>query len=228
MARRELKPRSLEREVYDALREDILRGELSPGEPLVEAQLAGSLGVSKTPVREALIRLQRDGLVTIIPYRGARVATPSPDDVRAACEVRDWIETRIAYKLAEAPPPELIDRLRENLAVSERALASGDEPTYLATVQEFSEVMIEASGNRYARQILSNLRNFLGVIASASRAVPGRRERSIREHRAIYRAIARGDADAAEQATRRHVRSILDDSLRALASMAADSDGRGS
>ena len=99
---RQLEPRSLLREVYGALCEDILNGTLAAGDALVEAQLAADLGVSKTPVREALIRLQRDGLVEITPYRGARVFIPSAEDVRQACELRIWLETEIVRKIAVA------------------------------------------------------------------------------------------------------------------------------
>jgi DNA-binding GntR family transcriptional regulator len=185
------------------------------------------MGVSKTPVREALIRLQRDGLVRIIPYRGASVARPSARDVASACEVREWLETRIARKLAEQQPGDVVERLRDNIRATERALADADDGGYVAAVRQFSELLLEASDNRYAQQILDNLRNFLGVIANASRSVAGRRERSIREHRAIYSAIKRGDADAAEAATSAHVRSILNDSLSALTESGDARDGHG-
>src|SRR5579885_1243438 len=93
-------PAQLERRVYERLRDDIVSGLLRPGDQLVEARLASDLGVSKTPVREALIRLQRDGLVSIEPYRGARVLEPSNDDIREILEFRELLECHIAGELA--------------------------------------------------------------------------------------------------------------------------------
>jgi GntR family transcriptional regulator, rspAB operon transcriptional repressor len=226
MPRRQLQPRSLEREVYTALQEEILNGSFALGDALVEAQIAAELGVSKTPVREALIRLQRDGLVEITPYRGARVATPSIDDVREACEVRVWLETQIVRKIAEMPPLRLLEDLRQSIDDAERALTRGDRAAYIAAVRSFSDVLVEASGNRYAKDILGKLRNLLGVIANAARTSPGREARSIAEHRAIYEAILAGDPDGADEATRAHILSIENDSFQSIADLAGQEDGR--
>src|SRR5919201_6943356 len=90
--REKIVPTQLERRVYERLRAEIGSGQLRPGEQVVEARLAAELGVSKTPVREALIRLQRDGLVEIEPYRGARVRELSPRDVHEILELRRLLE----------------------------------------------------------------------------------------------------------------------------------------
>src|SRR5690349_9734612 len=104
-------PAQLERRVYERLRDDIISGVLQPGDQLVEARLAADLGVSKTPVREALIRLQRDGLVSIEPYRGARVLEPSPDDVREIVELRELLECHVARQLAQTRPERVLRAL---------------------------------------------------------------------------------------------------------------------
>lgn len=215
MTRRKLKPRSLEREVYTVLREDVLNGTLPPGHALVEAQLASELGVSKTPVREALISLSRDGLVDITPYRGARVRVPSVDDVRQACELRIWLETQIVRKIALAPPVDLLAQLGANIDQAEAAYRSGDRVNYVAAARTFSELLIAASGNRYAQEVLDNMRNLLSMIANASRTNALRERRSIDEHRRIYEALAAGNVEQAERATRGHLEGIEEDSLRA-------------
>src|SRR5437667_1552391 len=99
--RRPILPAQLERRVYERLLHEITSGVLLPGEQLVEARIADELGVSKTPVREALIRLQRDGLVEIAPYRGARVLQPSKEDIVEILELRLCIEAYVARDLAE-------------------------------------------------------------------------------------------------------------------------------
>ena len=214
--RRQLEPRSLERGVYERLRDEILKGIIPPAEPLIEAQLAAELGVSKTPVREALIRLQRDGLVEIRPYKGARVRRPSFEDVLQAVEVRMWVEIEVARALAAVPEQALIERLEQNMTDTQEALDADDYDEFVRTVSEFSQILLEAHGNQYAMQVVESLRNILALIGSAFRRAPGRKQASIDEHRAIAAGIAAGDPDAAEEATRIHLESIKRGALEAL------------
>src|SRR4051794_28499475 len=91
-----LQPQALDAAAYKAIRDRIVSGELRPGDPLVEAQLSAEFGISKTPVREALIALGRDGLVTQVPHHVTRVATPRSEDIREVCQLRTWLEGEIA------------------------------------------------------------------------------------------------------------------------------------
>jgi DNA-binding GntR family transcriptional regulator len=202
--------------VYEAVRDGIISGELRPGDPLVEAQLSADLGISKTPVREALIRLTRDGLVVQELHRRSRVATPTPEDVRQACEVRRWVEAEIAAQAAADAPAELIRRLEASVADSERALKRNDPRRWATAIEAFSDALIEYAGNRYAADLLQRMRNLLSLIANVSQVAPGRRARSIAEHRAILDAIRKGQREAAAKATRAHLDSIEADSLQAL------------
>jgi DNA-binding GntR family transcriptional regulator len=198
------------------VRDGIISGELRPGDPLVEAQLSADLGISKTPVREALIRLTRDGLVVQELHRRSRVATPTPEDVRQACEVRRWVEAEIAAQAAADAPAELIRRLEASVADSERALKRNDPRRWATAIEAFSDALIEYAGNRYAADLLQRMRNLLSLIANVSQVAPGRRARSIAEHRAILDAIRKGQREAAAKATRAHLDSIEADSLQAL------------
>jgi len=214
-----LTARSLEEEVYDAILNEIVSGQLEPGDPLVEAQLSERFGISKTPIREALIRLKRDGLVESALHHKNRVTTPTEDDVRQACEVRDWIESRVTAHCAENPDPKLVARLEESVKKAEKALDAGNEQAYLKAIRDFSDVLMEASGNRYAIRVLDTMNNVLTFIANISRGEPGRRKRSIDEHKAILEAVRSGDPVAAAEATGRHLHSIEKDSLHRLASL---------
>jgi DNA-binding GntR family transcriptional regulator len=207
---------SLEESVYEAVRESIISGDLRPGDPLVEAQLSADLGISKTPVREALIRLARDGLVVQERHRRSRVATPTVDDVHQACEVRRWVEAEIAAGAARDAPKTLVKQLEDSIRDSERALRRKDTRAWAEAVEQFTDTLIEYSGNRYAADLLERMRNILSLIANVSQVAPGRRTRSIEEHRAILAAIRDGDPKAAAEATRAHLSSIEADSLRAL------------
>jgi DNA-binding GntR family transcriptional regulator len=211
-----LKSDSLEERVYRALCDAITRGELRPGDPLVEAQLSEDFGTSKTPVREALIRLARDGLVEAKLHHMTRVATPTADDIRRASEVRAWIECALVARCALDPAPSLLRELQDSIAQSDAALSADSDEGYGEAVRRFSDVIVEASENTYAREFLSRLQNVLTLIAHISRETPGRRERSIVEHRAIYKAIKNRDPEAAAEATRVHLASIERDSLEAL------------
>lgn len=207
---------SLEESVYEAVRDSIISGDLRPGDPLVEAQLSADLGISKTPVREALIRLARDGLVVQELHRRSRVATPTVDDVRQACEVRRWVEAEIAASAARDGSGSLVKRLEESIRNSERALRRKDMRAWAEAVEDFTDALIDYSGNRHAADLLERMRNILSLIANVSQVTPGRRTRSIEEHRAILAAICNRDPLAAADATRAHLSSIEADSLRAL------------
>ena len=215
---------SLEASVYEAVREGIISGDLRPGDPLVEAQLSADLGISKTPVREALIRLARDGLVVQELHRRSRVATPTVEDVRQACEVRRWVEGEIAAQAARDAPPELIEQLEASIRDSERSLRRRDTRRWAEAVESFTDTLVAYSGNRYAADLLERMRNILSLIANVSQVAPGRRARSIEEHRAILEAIRRGDPVAADDATREHLSSIESDSLRALEHVLVDGE----
>lgn len=179
------------------------------------------MGISKTPVREALIRLARDGLVNQKLHRRSRVAEPTADDVRQVCELRRWVEARIAAEAAEAADPELIERLEGTIAESGRALKRRDARRWASAIEDFTDVLVEHSGNRYVADLLERMRNVLSLIANVSQAAPGRRDRSVDEHRAILEAIRDGDAEAAAAATCAHIDSIERDSLEVLTQLHA-------
>lgn len=212
-SREKILPAQLERRVYERLRDEIVSGSLQPGAQLVETRIAEELGVSKTPVREALIRLQRDGLVEIEPYRGARVLEPSADDVREILELRELIECAIARDLAARRPAAMLAALERSIEGSRQARDAGDTERLLDGLTEFSDLLAEACGNSRMAKLLVDLRSVMLLIASSSLRAPGREARSIAEHERILAAIEAGDGDGAALATSAHVRSIEHDSL---------------
>lgn len=211
--REKIVPAQLERRVYERLRDEIVAGALVPGAQLVEARIAADLGVSKTPVREALIRLQRDGLVEIEPYRGARVLEPSAEDIREILELRLVIESQIARDLAVTGPAHVLDALEDSVAASRSALAAGAQQELLDSLTAFSDIFAGACGNSRMVKLLIDLRSVLLLIGNTSLRAPGREERSIAEHEAILAALRASDAEAAAAATERHIHSIEHDSL---------------
>jgi DNA-binding GntR family transcriptional regulator len=201
---------------YERLRDAILDGTYSPGESLVESRLAGEYGVSKTPVREALIRLQRDGLVQMESYRGARVTQLTPDDVRAICDVRRALESHIARELAMRGREPVLRKLQRNIEGSATAYEAGDNATLLGLIPLFTDIIADGHGNPWMIRILNGLRSLLGLIGSASLHEPDRIKRSLDQHRGIYDAIATGDPDGAAAAVHAHIESVEADCLSHL------------
>ncbi|MBS1878846.1 MAG: GntR family transcriptional regulator [Actinobacteria bacterium] len=216
-ASNKLQARALDAAVYQAIRDRIVAGELRPGDPLVEAQLSSEFGISKTPVREALIALGRDGLVDQVPYHVTRVATPRPEDIRQVCQLRTWLEGEIAVEGAVADDSTLVAELTASVDRARRALDGDDLAAYVASVNAFSDMLLAHSGNRFAVDVGERLRNFLALMANIAESTDGRRQRSIEEHAAILDAIAAGDPAAARTATGVHMRSIERDALQSLA-----------
>ncbi|MBS1878858.1 MAG: GntR family transcriptional regulator [Actinobacteria bacterium] len=213
----QLKAHALDAAVQEAIRERILEGDLRPGDPLVEAQLSAEFGISKTPVREALIALGREGLVDQVPYHVTRVATPASEDIAHACELRGWLEGEIAAAAAVASDSELQAALRKTIRDARGALKADDVHSYTAAVEAFSDTLLERTGNQFAMDLLQRLRNILALTASVAQRTAGRRRRSIDEHAKILKAIVDGDPEAARAATRAHMLSIETDALEALA-----------
>jgi len=144
--------------VFQTLRKAILKGELQPGERLMEVQLANRLGVSRTPIREAIRKLELEGLVTMIPRRGAEVAEITEKNMRDVLEVRRALE-ELAVKIAcEKITEEELERLGQ-VAKKFRKVMHGDDLMRITEADvEFHEIIYEATGNARLIQILSNLR----------------------------------------------------------------------
>ena len=218
-----LRATALDAAVYEAIRDRIVAGELRPGDPLVEAQLSSEFGISKTPVREALIALGRDGLVDQVPYHVTRVATPRAEDIRQVCQLRTWLEGEIAVEAALAEDGSLVEALSDSVAAARAGLDGSDLSAYVVSVNAFSDLLLAHSGNRFAVDVGERLRNFLALMANIAESTAGRRQRSIEEHAAILEAIEESDPAAARKATRVHLRSIEKDALRSLR---ANGDGK--
>ena len=192
-----------------ALRTALFDGELSPGQRLVESDLAEQLGVSRASVRAALMDLTADGLVERIPNRGARVRIVSVAEAVAITECRMALEGLCAAKAAEQMTDERVavvtdlgDRMRQ-------AVAGGDPVAYSALNRELHRLLREHSGQSVATELLDRL--YAQIVRHQFRLAlrAGRTQESLPEHLAIIRAIEERDPEAAEAATRAHLRSVI-------------------
>jgi DNA-binding GntR family transcriptional regulator len=193
--------------VYSALRERILSGDLPRGAKLRQASLADELGVSRTPLREALRRLSAEGLVEFLPNRGATVSELDFGDMRHAWSARVAIEPGAARLAAERRHAPAIAAMRA--AIEQQRAAAGNKIESFAANRAFHLALAAASGNPHLTRFAEMLWvPRLGVpIYQAQAAEPAGPQAWADEHERIADAIDSGDADAAERLTRAHVQA---------------------
>jgi DNA-binding GntR family transcriptional regulator len=202
--------------VYEELKSAIVDLRLAPGDPLREAALAEQLGVSKTPIREALTRLEQEGLVETTSFKGAVVSGYSRQDLIEIYELRELLENAAARAAAESMPDADRDRLRR-ICRESRELKTGNDAAGLATlISAFDDVLFDQVRNSRIRALIENLRAHLTRIGQLTAEIPGRIEASVDEHEKILEAIAARDPEQAERQMSAHIRSVRDDQLRAL------------
>ncbi len=202
--------------VYGALRDAITGGTLRPGYHLREIPLSKHFGVSTTPVREALRRLDREGLVAVQPNRGAVVAAFDLPEVFDLYEAREVLETRAVRRAAETPGRDL-SRLLEILDELESVIDVPDQIQFNQLDVHFHRGLNDLGGNRQLAELAERIhRQIQGVRVRCAIYLPGRPRVSHTEHRAIVEAVRAGDADRAEALSRGHILSVRDAVVGAL------------
>lgn len=197
------RPERLARVAYNRIRRAIRDRHLLADTLYSELQIALDLDISRTPVREALIELAREGFVEILPHRGFRVRTMTQDEERELFDLRRLVEAYVVGRLAEARDPDAIAALRE--IVERQAAAVDDIPAFLELDEEFHLTMPALLGLQHASRILSGLRGLIFLGGSAAMASPERAREVIEEHRRIVDALAAGDAGRATESLTGHI-----------------------
>lgn len=208
-----LQHRQLKDVVYERLRQEIIDFTLQPGAPLREAELSQRLGVSKTPLREALVRLQRDRLVELIPYKGAVVSGYSREDLASIYQLRELLEGACARDAAQGASPEDLAELTSVIRDTKSALAEQDRDLIVSLFYTFDDVIYRQTRNVYISDLIEGLHAHLYRIGQLTVMIPGRLERSAQQHEAIYEAILRREPNQAEQRMREHIISVMVDQL---------------
>jgi DNA-binding GntR family transcriptional regulator len=195
--------------VYESLKQRIIMGELQPGLPINEADFARELSVSKTPVREALRQLERDGLVQNVPGRGSAVSYINPQDIREVLEIREIIEVGAAKRAALQHGN---DELRRKLDEARKLLenSSSEESVHeWGSWEDIHLSIVTAVGNQTLVEMYLGLLDRIRRIRSyyGQRFTQRRLHEILGEHTAMLEAIVEGDAEKAEQAVQRHMRN---------------------
>lgn len=201
---------SLRGQVFQEIREDILKGKFKENEELREATLGKELGVSRTPVREALRQLELEGLVHIIPNKGAYVTGITEKDVHDIYMTRSMLEGLCARWAAEHISEEQIQEMEEVLLLTEYHLDRGNAEQLAELDGKFHEVLYDASQSRILRHILSDFHKYVQVARKRSVKEEDRAKKSLEEHREILNALRIGDADRAEELAHIHILNVME------------------
>jgi DNA-binding GntR family transcriptional regulator len=217
-------PASLKDQAYLAIKRAILTLQLKPGEALVESDLAGQLGISKTPVRTALHELEREGLVTKVLYKGTYVREVTLRDVREIFQLRAVLEGLAARLAAPLLEESELARADELLTLMESALHMGDRPLASQYGAQFHYLILQNADNERLQLIWHNLDDHTQRFRLMSDQISGRLEKSLGEHKKILAALEQRDPDLAEARLKEHLHSVLEE-LSAEQPADAQSDG---
>lgn len=197
--------------VYTLLKDWIIEGRLQPGERIKETVLASDLNVSRTPVRDALRRLEQDRLIVAVQGSCYEVYEPTAKDLADLYEVRATLEGGAARLAAGRPPTEVRASVEAMAAVLEemRAAYGQQPPQVLVNLDtRFHEILVAASGNPVLVELHSHLSTRLRHVRSMSGDLTVRQQQVLEQHASIIETLVRSDASAAESATRSHILSV--------------------
>lgn len=191
--------------VFNTLRKAILTGELKPGERLMEIHLANKLGVSRTPIREAIRKLELEGLVTMIPRRGAEVAQITEKSLKDVLEVRRALDALCAEIACTRITDGEKERLKEACAEFEKATKTKDATVIAKADVSLHDIIVAATGNKRLVQLVYNLAEQMYRYRFEHIKDESQHERLIEEHRMIYESIMNNDSEGAAAAARIHI-----------------------
>jgi DNA-binding GntR family transcriptional regulator len=207
-------PVSIREKVYTAIRDDILDGSIAAGERVVETRLAEQIKTSRTPVREALHMLEREGLLEAIPRVGYRVKQITLDEINEICEIRKANECLAARWAVERITPKELRALKENLAVSESEVEAGNPQSFVELDAEFHEILVRASGSERLQELCQMLRRHMLRYRIESIFCEDNVIRGIAWHKRIFHCLKQKDVDGITEAIQRHMEQARDDIRR--------------
>jgi DNA-binding GntR family transcriptional regulator len=212
---------------YDALRDAIVRGDIAPNARLVEADLTTAFQMSRSAVRNALIRLEQEGLVVREPHRGARVRQVSDEEAVEILQARAVLEGLAVRQAAERIGEAGMARLRATLERQRELLEGGDLLGASDANADLHAALLEASEHSTAQRLIRALNSQTVRYQYRTILIPGRSAASLAEHTAIVEAVSAGDPDGAEDAMRNHLFNVAQAVQRGLLRGGIDTASRG-
>ena len=206
---------NLRDQIYDILKRRIVLRQIESGKKINEEDLAKSLGVSRTPIRETLLRLEHEGIVKIIPRRGAFVVSQTKEKVMDLFEVREVLEGLVARLATKNMHHERLDRLK--ICLEKISSGNGDNNRllkYTPADVEFHATLLEAADNELLKSMMESVNVHLQMVRLRTVALPGRPQQTVKEHYEILEAIEKKNSSLAEKLMRKHVASVRKDALK--------------
>lgn len=191
--------------VFNTLRQAILTGELKPGERLMEIHLAKKLGVSRTPIREAIRKLELEGLVTMIPRRGAEVAQITEKSMNDVLEVRRALDVLCVELACDRITEEELEQLKAACEAFEAAVKTKDAKKIAHADVALHDIIVCATGNQRLIQLVNNLSEQMYRYRFEYIKDSSQHERLVEEHRVIYQSLVEKDKEAVSQAAKTHI-----------------------
>jgi len=198
-------PESLAKMAYEAIRKSILSGQWKIGELYNEKAIAADLGISRTPVREALLELASQDLIIFLPRRGLMVNRFTRRDVDEIFELRKAIELAAVEKITIASPPFDLFEIEEALLSQRKAVKQKDYLAFMEADRLFHIRFSELTNNRRLIAILDNIRDMIHVMGAKALALEGRAIEVIGEHQTIFEAVKKGNIEEARRAMAYHL-----------------------
>jgi DNA-binding GntR family transcriptional regulator len=190
---------------YETIKAGILEGKLISGEIYSELDLAKSFGVSRTPVREAFLRLAAENLIVFHPRKGISVNYFSKEDIENIFELRQAIEEAAANKIVGNLSRDHIQSIQETIQQQENCLKDYDENLFLEFDRKFHLFFVEISGNRFMVQTYNNIRDYITIPAREALRKKGRAKEVLGEHKAIVEALSKGNRERTKEAIKTHM-----------------------
>jgi len=207
---------SLRSRVFNKIQNDILNGKYQPGDSLIETKLSEDLGVSRTPIREAIRQLELEGLVQSIPNKGAVVKGITTKDIEDIYTIRMMIEGLASRWAAEQITEEELEELKEAVELEEFYTMKNDTNHLVKFDSKFHEIIYKACKSKPLMHTLKTFHHYVQRARNLSLETPGRAQKVHEEHKAIMQAIMERDADKAEKLTTEHVKNASVNLIEAI------------
>ncbi|MBO5292247.1 MAG: GntR family transcriptional regulator [Lachnospiraceae bacterium] len=205
---------SLRGRVFNRIREDILNGKYKEHEELKEVAIGEELGVSRTPVREAFRQLELEGLIQIIPNKGAYVTGITTKDVKDIYMIRSYLEGLCARWATEEISPEQMAEMEENIFLSEFHASKGHYEQMAEMDNRFHEILYESCNSKMLEHLLKDFHQYVLRVRKRTLSNSERGNQSNLEHRGIMEAIKNKDAQLAEQLANQHMINAYENMVR--------------
>jgi len=199
----------LSQKVYRVLKTEIVKGNLKPGTKLLEDKIANQMGVSRTPVREALRELAVEGFVEMTPNQGMAVTTVSLEDLKEVLQIRGVLEGLATYLAAKMITREDIIKLERIINKMNICIVKDDTLAFSDLNADFHDLILKICGNKRLIRICSNLSDRAHRFRIRSLSIPGRLKYALKEHQEILEALKKKDSEQADKLSRKHINNVL-------------------